>query len=124
MNDHPPLNEGVIFQVHGVSKIYQTGEMQVPALCGTGLILYKGKFTLLPGVLGSGKPILLNILGGHIPTDGHVYYADRNLTRASENELTQYRRYLPRRLCIPVLQPYPQPSSPGLPVLPCHLKMR
>ncbi len=91
--DHP-LDENVVFHVHGVTKIYQMGEVQVRALRGIDLDLYKGEFTVLLGASGSGKSTLLNILGGlDSPTEGHVIYGDRDLTRASEKELTAYRRY-------------------------------
>ena len=91
---HDPLNEAVVFHIHGVTKIYQMGEVQVNALRGIDLDLYKGEFTVLLGASGSGKSTLLNILGGlDTPSDGHVYYGSRDLTRANESELTEYRRY-------------------------------
>jgi len=91
---HEDLPEGVVFHVHGVTKVYQMGEVQVHALRGVDLDLYTGEFTVLLGVSGSGKSTLLNILGGlDTPTDGHVYYGQQDLTRATERELTEYRRY-------------------------------
>jgi len=91
---HSPLDEGVVFHVHDVTKVYQMGEVQVHALRGVDLDLYQGEFTVLLGASGSGKSTLLNILGGlDTPTDGHVLYGDRDLTSASESELTEYRRY-------------------------------
>ena len=87
------MDKEVVFHVHGVTKIYQMGEVQVRALRGIDLDLYKGEFTVLLGASGSGKSTLLNILGGlDSPTDGHVQYAGGDLTRASEKELTAYRR--------------------------------
>lgn len=91
---HEALAEGVVFHVHGVTKIYQMGEVAVQALRGVDLDLYDGEFVVLLGPSGSGKSTLLNILGGlDTPTDGHVYYGERDLTRANERELTEYRRY-------------------------------
>jgi putative ABC transport system ATP-binding protein len=70
------------------------GEVAVQALRGVDLDLYDGEFVVLLGPSGSGKSTLLNILGGlDTPTDGHVFYGDRDLTRATERELTDYRRY-------------------------------
>jgi len=93
-NPHGPLEPGVVFHVHGVTKIYQMGEVQVHALRGVDLDLYQGEFTVLLGASGSGKSTLLNILGGlDTPTEGHVFYGDRDLTRADDGELTEYRRY-------------------------------
>jgi len=88
------ITDNVVFHVHGVTKIYQMGEVQVHALRGIDLDLYKGEFAVLLGASGSGKSTLLNILGGlDTPTEGHVLYGDRDLTRATEQELTTYRRY-------------------------------
>ena len=93
-NTNTPVDKEVVFHVHGVTKVYQMGEVQVRALRGIDLDLYKGEFTVLLGASGSGKSTLLNILGGlDSPTDGHVQYAGGDLTRASEKELTKYRRY-------------------------------
>jgi putative ABC transport system ATP-binding protein len=88
------INDNVVFHVHGVTKIYQMGEVQVRALRGIDLDLYRGEFAVMLGASGSGKSTLLNILGGlDTPTEGHVFYGDHDLTRASEKELTAYRRY-------------------------------
>ncbi|MCI0506813.1 MAG: ABC transporter ATP-binding protein [Gammaproteobacteria bacterium] len=70
------------------------GEVQVYALRGVDLDLYSGELVVLLGPSGSGKSTLLNILGGlDTVTEGHVFYLDRDLTQASEQELTEYRRY-------------------------------
>ena len=91
---HASLDEGTVFHVHGITKVYQMGEVQVHALRGIDLDLYRGEFTVLLGASGSGKSTLLNILGGlDTPTTGHVMYGERDLTRATEKELTDYRRY-------------------------------
>ena len=91
---HAALGEDVVFHVHDVTKIYQMGEVQVQALRGVDLDLYRGEFVVLLGPSGSGKSTLLNILGGlDTPSAGHVFYRDRDLTRATEKELTEYRRY-------------------------------
>ena len=92
--EHEALDDEIVFHVHGVTKVYQMGEVEVHALRGVDLDLYRGEFTVLLGASGSGKSTLLNILGGlDTPTDGHVIYGDRDLTRAGERELTRYRRY-------------------------------
>jgi len=91
---HEPLDGGVVFHVHDVTKVYQMGEVQVHALRGVDLDLVRGEFTVLLGPSGSGKSTLLNILGGlDTPTGGHVFYGERDLTRATEAELTEYRRH-------------------------------
>jgi putative ABC transport system ATP-binding protein len=89
----PPESANVVFHAHGITKVYQMGEVRVHALRGIDLDLYSGELVVLLGPSGSGKSTLLNILGGlDTVTDGHVFYLDRDLTKASEQELTEYRR--------------------------------
>jgi putative ABC transport system ATP-binding protein len=57
------------------------------------LDLYDGEFVVILGPSGSGKSTLLNILGGlDVPTSGHIFFHDRDLTHASDAELTRFRR--------------------------------
>ena len=82
-----------IFEARGLTKIYQMGEVQVPALRGVDLDLYAGEFVVLLGPSGSGKSTLLNILGGlDTPTSGSVRYADHDLSLDDDASMTQYRR--------------------------------
>lgn len=69
------------------------GEVDVLALRGVDIDLYRGEFLVLLGASGSGKSTLLNILGGlDVPTTGRVFYRKDELTDAGETELTQFRR--------------------------------
>jgi putative ABC transport system ATP-binding protein len=69
------------------------GEVEVHALRGIDLLLYAGELVVLLGPSGSGKSTLLNILGGlDVPSSGHVWYHGEDLTRASDAELTAFRR--------------------------------
>lgn len=78
---------------HGLTKSYDMGEVMVHALRGVDLELREGELVVLLGASGSGKSTLLNILGGlDQPTEGQVLYRGQDLSRASEKELTQYRR--------------------------------
>ena len=84
----------LIFRIRGLTKTYPMGEFQVRALRGVDLDLLAGEFVVLLGPSGSGKSTLLNILGGlDTPTAGQVFYRGQDLTRASERELTDYRRF-------------------------------
>lgn len=84
---------GVVFHVHRVAKIYRMGEVEVYALWSIDLDLYEGEFVVLLGPSGSGKSTLLNIIGGlDVPSSGHVFFRDRDLTHASDAELTRFRR--------------------------------
>jgi putative ABC transport system ATP-binding protein len=83
-----------VFEARDVTKVYHMGEVDVHALRGVSLDLFESEFLVLLGPSGSGKSTLLNILGGlDVPTSGVVRYRGRDLTRAGEAALTQYRRH-------------------------------
>jgi putative ABC transport system ATP-binding protein len=76
-----------------LTKVYHTGEVDIPALRGADFELRPGELVVLLGPSGSGKSTLLNILGGlDTPTSGELYFEDHDLTRAQEHELTLFRR--------------------------------
>ena len=83
----------IILSIQSVSKIYRMGEVDVPALREATLDIYEGEFLIIVGPSGSGKSTLLNLIGGmDRPTSGKVLFLDRNLSSASDFELTLYRR--------------------------------
>ncbi len=93
MNAPSPYPGTCIFRARGLTKVYRMGEVEVPALRGIDLELYRGELVVLLGPSGSGKSTLLNILGGlDVPTAGEVWYLDHKLTGAIERELTLFRR--------------------------------
>ncbi|MDH5275223.1 MAG: ABC transporter ATP-binding protein [Gammaproteobacteria bacterium] len=76
-----------------LTKVYQTGEVQVHALRGVSLELYPADLVVLLGPSGSGKSTLLNILGGlDNASGGEVWFRDQQLTGLDDRGLTQYRR--------------------------------
>jgi len=89
----PAAPVSCVFQARGLTKVYHVGEVDVHALRGIDLDLFKGEFIVLLGPSGSGKSTLLNILGGlDVPTSGSVRYKDHDITRYDEAALTRYRR--------------------------------
>jgi putative ABC transport system ATP-binding protein len=82
-----------VFSANNLAKDYQVGELTVHALRGVTFEVARSEFVVLLGPSGSGKSTLLNILGGlDTPTSGQVHWRDHDLSRASERELTAYRR--------------------------------
>ncbi len=76
-----------------LGKVYQMGEVLVHALRGVDFSLRRGELLVLLGASGSGKSTLLNIVGGlDVPSAGTVFYENWELSRASDAELTDYRR--------------------------------
>jgi putative ABC transport system ATP-binding protein len=83
-----------VFRVRDLTKVYHMGEVDVHALRGIDLDILAGEVLVLLGPSGSGKSTLLNVIGGlDSPTGGRVTYRDRDLTQASERELTEFRRH-------------------------------
>lgn len=69
-----PVNRDPVFRAVGLTKVYRMGEVEVHALRGLDMELYRGEFVVLLGPSGSGKSTLLNILGGlDVPTAGQVF---------------------------------------------------
>ncbi|CAM8650847.1 SalX ABC-type antimicrobial peptide transport system, ATPase component [Comamonadaceae bacterium] len=91
----PPDTSGraAVFTAKTLAKTYDMGEVKVLALIDVDLTIYKGEFIVLLGASGSGKSTLLNILGGlDRPTSGTAHFEAQDLTHATDDELTLYRR--------------------------------
>ncbi len=73
--------------------MYRMGEVDVPALRDASLTVYEGEFLVIIGPSGSGKSTLLNLIGGmDRPTSGSVKFMGSDLSKASDTDLTLYRR--------------------------------
>ena len=83
----------VIMKVTDLTKEYRMGEVVVYALRGVSFDLYSGEFVVVLGPSGSGKSTLLNIIGGiDKPTSGSIIFDNKDISGASDRELTNYRR--------------------------------
>jgi len=82
-----------VLSARALHKSYEMGEVLVHALRGVDFDLYRGELLVLLGASGSGKSTLLNIVGGlDVPSSGSIAYENTDLSRASDAELTEYRR--------------------------------
>lgn len=88
------ITEDTVFKISGLTKVYQMGEVKVHALRGVDMEIYSRELIVMLGPSGSGKSTLLNIIGGlDTATSGQVIYRGKNITKATEQELTEYRRF-------------------------------
>jgi putative ABC transport system ATP-binding protein len=82
-----------VLSMRSLCKTYGAGDTAVRALRDVDLDVRSGEFIVLLGASGSGKSTLLNILGGlDTPTSGEVWYLDHQITGATEQDLTRFRR--------------------------------
>ena len=56
------MNDAII-ALEGVSRIYTSGRLAVPALVSVDLVIDRGEFVAIIGPSGSGKSTMMNILG-------------------------------------------------------------
>ena len=76
-----------------LGKTYTLGTQRIEALRDVDLQVARGEFVVMLGPSGSGKSTLLNILGGlDRASTGSAQFADHDLSQASDDELTRYRR--------------------------------
>jgi putative ABC transport system ATP-binding protein len=82
-----------LLRLDGVGRTYQMGEVAVNVVRNISLDVHPGELLVMVGPSGSGKTTILNLVGGmDKPTTGGIWYRDRDLTRATDAELTRYRR--------------------------------
>jgi putative ABC transport system ATP-binding protein len=81
-----------MYQLTGVTKLYQKGRRTVAAVTGVDLIIEDGEWLAVQGRTGHGKSTLLNLLGGlDRPTEGTVELDGTGLGALRETQLTRLR---------------------------------
>ncbi len=79
-------------ELNGITKVYDTGVVQVSALAGVSLAVHKGEFVSIMGPSGSGKSTLMNILGClDRPTAGSYYLDGADVAALDDNALAEVR---------------------------------
>jgi putative ABC transport system ATP-binding protein len=86
------MASSALISVRDVTKVYQTGDVEVRALAGVSLEIEAGEFVAIMGSSGSGKSTLMNILGClDRPTSGLYMLAGRHVAGMGRNELAETR---------------------------------
>ena len=82
-----------ILRVENLNKIYGKGENEVKAVDNVSFSVEKGEFVAIVGASGSGKSILLHLLGGvDRPTSGKVYIDGQDIYSLDDDNLAIFRR--------------------------------
>jgi len=80
----PTTPPGPLLALQGITKIFQTDEIETHALAGIHLEIRKGEFVAISGPSGCGKSTLLSILGLlESPTSGSYQLQDSDVARLS-----------------------------------------
>ncbi len=81
-----------LIDLKDITKIYQVGTVEVPALRGITLSIRQNEYVSIMGPSGSGKSTLMNILGClDTPTDGTYQFNDREIGGLDDNALADIR---------------------------------
>jgi putative ABC transport system ATP-binding protein len=92
MKRMPADPSNAIFVAHRLTKIYHMGEVEVHALRGIDLTLYRGELVVLLGPSGSGKSTMMNLIGClDRPSSGEVKISGAATKDLSDNALTNLR---------------------------------
>ena len=83
-----------ILIIKNLTKIFNPGtHAEVKAVQGIDFELNKGEIVLIMGPSGSGKTTFLTMIGALLkPSLGEIHFDQKNLTKYSFKELTQFRR--------------------------------
>lgn len=82
-----------MIQTVDLTKVYQSGKVEVPALLNVDLMVQAGEFVAVMGPSGCGKSTLLHLLGGLMaPTRGQIWIDGIDIGQLSDAERTDVRR--------------------------------
>ncbi|MCY4353530.1 MAG: ABC transporter ATP-binding protein [Truepera sp.] len=87
------MSESVpMIDLQEVFKVYDMGDVDVPALDGVDFQMNRGEFVSLVGDSGSGKSTMLHIVGGlDKPTGGKYYLEGNEVLQLRDRELSRIR---------------------------------
>jgi putative ABC transport system ATP-binding protein len=99
LSAHPERSEAkssdeapAVIQAEGITKVYRSGDLAVPALRGVSLTLVAADFVAIMGSSGSGKSSFMNVMGClDRPTSGSYRLDGEDVSRLSRDALARVR---------------------------------
>ena len=86
------MTNDVLVSAHDVTKVYDTGKIEVHALTGVTLDVYKGDLVAIVGPSGSGKTTFLNLVGAlDVPTAGQLTVLGHDIAELSKRRRADLR---------------------------------
>ena len=83
----------IVIRITDLTKTYRRGQEVVEALRNVNLEIRQGEFLTVMGPSGGGKSTLLHLIGGiDRPSSGQVWVDGVEISKASEETLTRFRR--------------------------------
>jgi len=88
----PQPDESVAIRTVALARQYCSGRSEITIFAGLNLEILHGERVALTGESGAGKSTLLYLLGGlDRPTNGKIYFRDKEITSLPDSELAQFR---------------------------------
>ena len=85
--------EQTLLKVENLVKTYGSGDNIVRAVDDVSFEVERGEFVAIVGASGSGKSTLMHMIGGvDIPTSGHIFIDDKEITGMKPDKLAVFRR--------------------------------
>lgn len=83
-----------MIEMHDLTKIYRTSNIETTALSHINLEINAGEFIAIMGPSGCGKSTLLNVMGMlDTPTSGRYTFKDEDVSDYSERMLADFRKH-------------------------------
>ncbi|MDE6020782.1 MAG: ABC transporter ATP-binding protein [Ruminococcus sp.] len=82
-----------MIEINEITKSYGNGDNKFQVLKGISTKICDGDFVVILGASGSGKSTFLNVMSGlERPDNGNIIYNGNDITKLSDNALTEFRR--------------------------------
>ena len=82
-----------VIKLENVTRYYQVGEIETPALRGVDLVIEDSEFSAVVGPSGSGKTTLLQMMGClDRPTDGKIFIKGQDVTQFNASQRADLRK--------------------------------